>query len=246
MKAWPALLLIAVAAACWVVTANRMVGMDMGPGTDLGGIGWFAGVWVTMMAAMMLPSLVPMGLASARAPGTTALGWSRSTTAVVLFAVGYLLTWLAAGLVAYSLIQGVRSLDPGFLAWGEAGPYLAGGVIVGAALYELTAVKATCLRRCRDPQQLIERRRSGRLGMLQIGVEHGGYCVGCCWALMAALFALGVMSIAWMAVITAVIATEKLLPWAALAVGTTTVVLVALGIGVALAPSGVPGLTIPG
>src|ERR671937_854641 len=98
----PAILLVAVAAACWAITARRMQGMDMGPGTDLGRLGWFAVVWATMMAAMMLPSLVPMALTYTRA------------TRSLLFAAGYLLTWLGAGVVAYGVIRGVRSLD---LSW---------------------------------------------------------------------------------------------------------------------------------
>jgi predicted metal-binding membrane protein len=79
-----------------------------------------------------------------------------------------------------------------------------------------------------------------------MGIEHGGVCVGCCWWLMAALFALGVMSIAWMAFVAALIAAERLLPWKAPAVRTVAVVLAVLGIAVAFAPEKVPGLTIPG
>src|SRR5205085_5628319 len=105
----PAVLLIAVAAACWAITARRMQGMDMGPGTDLGGLGWFAVVWATMMAAMMLPSLLPMALTHARASRNARA--SLPTAATAIFAVGYLLTWVGAGLLAYGLIEGVRSLE---------------------------------------------------------------------------------------------------------------------------------------
>jgi predicted metal-binding membrane protein len=237
MKIRPALILIVVAAACWVVTANRMAGMDMGPATELGGIGWFAGVWVTMMAAMMLPSLVPM----AQAAG----GSRRSTASAVAFSAGYLLAWLAAGLCAYALIEGVRGLDLGFLAWNAGGRYLAGAVIAVAALYELTPVKDAFLRRCRDVGS-VERARAGRLAALQIGAQQGGFCIGCCWALMAVLFAVGVMSISWMVVIAAVIAAEKLLPSVPVTVRTTAALLVILGLAVALAPGSVPAFTIPG
>jgi predicted metal-binding membrane protein len=240
-------LLIAVAALAWVVTANRMAGMDMGPGTDLGGFGWFAGVWVVMRAAMMLPSLAPMVLAlnraTRRAEGT---GKARSTTATVLFVVGYTLPWIAAGLVGYASIEGVRSVDVGFLAWGEAGRHLAGGVIAGAALYELTPVKAACLRHCREPQLLVERWRPGGIGALWTGIEHGGFCVGCCWALMATLFALGVMSLGWMILIAALIAADKLLPWSMPSSVGIVLVLAVLGASVAFASERVPGLTIPG
>ncbi len=244
-EAGPALILIAVGAGCWVVTANRMDGMDMGPGTELGGLGWFVGVWATMMAAMMLPSLVPMGATYARADARRGAGEGRPLVATVAFGAGYLLPWVAAGLAAYALIEGARSLDAGFLAWENAGPFVAGAVIAGAALYELTPVKAACLRHCRDPRLLVERRRPGRLGALWTGIEHGGFCVGCCWALMAALFALGVMSIGWMVLIAAVIAIEKLLPRISLASLGIVVVLAALAVSVAVAPDHVPGLTIP-
>src|SRR5439155_11893911 len=88
--------------------------------------------------------------------------------------------------------------------------------------------------------------RPGRLGALRMGVIHGGWCVGCCWALMAALFALGVMSLGWMASIAALIAIEKLLPWRLLANRGIAVLLLVLGLGVAFTPESVPGLTLPG
>jgi predicted metal-binding membrane protein len=229
----PAVLLVAVAAVCWAITAQRMDGMDMGPGTDLGALGWFAVVWLTMMAAMMLPSLVPMTRPF------------RPAGAVV-FAAGYLLTWLAVGVLAYGVIKGVRSLDPSWLAWDEGGPYVAGGVILAAALYELTPVKFTCLHHCRNPELLTGRWRPGLPGALVMGLEHGVFCVGASWALIAALFALGVMSVTWMIVVAALIAIEKLLPWDRAAIGATVAFVAVLGIAVAFAPDQVPGLTIPG
>ena len=230
-------LLIAAAALAWVVTANRMAGMDMGPGTDLGGFGWFAGVWAVMMAAMMLPSLVPMAGAYADEgrPGGTAL-----------FVAGYLALWVVAGIVAWALVQGVRSLDPTFLHWSDGGRYVAAGVIAAAALYELTPLKARCLRHCRDRRLLVADWRRGPAGALRMGLEQGGYCIGSSWALMAALFALGVMSITWMAVIAALIAIEKLLPRPYLASGAAATLLLALAAGVAFFPEQLPGLTIPG
>jgi len=240
----PAILLIVVAGACWAITARRMQGMDMGPGTALGGLGRFAVVWVRMMAAMMLPSLVPMALSYAGA--SRRAGPSASTTGSAVFAGGYLLTWLGAGVLAYALIQGVGSLAFSWLAWDQGGRYVAGGVIVLAALYELTPAKSTCLRHCRDPELLAGRWRAGRLGALLMGLEHGGFCVGASWALMAVLFAVGVMNVAWMVVVAALVAIEKLLPRRAVAIGATAVFIAVLGLAVALAPDLVPGLTIPG
>jgi predicted metal-binding membrane protein len=238
--AWPVILLVTLAGACWAITVKRMHGMDMGPGTALGGLGWFVVVWITMMAAMMLPSLSPMAVAYARAAPR---GQARSITRTFSFAAGYLLPWAAFGLLAYVLIDGVRSLEVGFLDWQRAGRYLAGGVIVAAALYELTPPKARSLQRCRDFRLL--RRRAGLLGGLAMGVEQGWFCIGCSGAMMAALFALGVMSIPWMLLIAALVAAEKLLPRTALVTGATAAVLSVLGLAILIAPGQVPWLTIP-
>jgi predicted metal-binding membrane protein len=139
--------------------------------------------------------------------------------------------------------EGVRSLDLGFLAWSRAGQYLAGGVILGAALYELTSAKGRCLQHCRDVRLLRVRARAP--GALMMGVEQGGFCVGCSGALMAALFALGVMSIAWMLVIAALVAIEKLLPWTLVTTGATAAALAVLGLAVLVVPADVPWLTVP-
>jgi predicted metal-binding membrane protein len=236
--------LLAVAAACWAITGDRMDGMDAGPGTELGGLGWFFVVWVTMMAAMMLPSLAPMVLERARIERAAADGSAIATT--ITFVAGYLATWAAVGVLGYAIVEGARSLDLSFLGWDDAGQYIAGAVIVLAALYQLTGPKDTCLSHCRRPAMLLEDWRPGPLGALRMGVGHGGYCVGCCWAMMAALFALGVMSVGWMAFVAALIAAEKLLPWRAVAQRSIAVLLAVLGLAVAITPENVPGLTIPG
>jgi predicted metal-binding membrane protein len=237
---WPVLLLAAAAGGCWVVTVERMQGMDMGPGSDLGGLGWFAAVWVTMMAAMMLPSLSPMAVASSRAAGGERV---RLVARTVLFSAGYLLPWVAFGVLAYALVEGVRSLGLDFFAWSRAGRYLAGGVILGAALYELTAAKRRCLRHCSDVRLL--RPKPSATGALMTGIEQGGFCVGCSGAMMAALFALGVMSIAWMLLIAVLIAIEKLLPRPVMTIGATAAALTLLGAAVMVVPDHVPWLTVP-
>jgi predicted metal-binding membrane protein len=133
------------------------------------------------------------------------------------------------------------------ISWANGGRWIATGVLVGAALYEITPVKQACLTRCRSPLAFVLTSwRSGRAGALRMGVRHGAWCLGCCWALMAALFALGVMSLAWMALIAALIAIEKLLPWRRAGVTAATTVLLALAAGVAFAPAQVPALTLPG
>jgi predicted metal-binding membrane protein len=235
--------LLAIAAVCWAITDDRMGGMDAGPGTPLGGLGWFLVVWVTMMAAMMLPSLAPVALGHARIERAAAGAGAMATT--IAFVVGYVATWAAVGLLGYAIVEGVRSLDGGFLSWDSGGPYVAGGVIVAAGLYQLTGAKDVCLRHCRSPEMLLGDWRPGPLGALRMGIDHGGYCVGCCWAMMAALFALGVMSVGWMAFVAALIAIEKLLPWRLVANRSIAIVLAVLGLAVAFTPGTVPGLTIP-
>jgi predicted metal-binding membrane protein len=232
-----AALVLALAAAAWVLTVERMAGMDAGPGTALGGIGWFAVSWLVMMAAMMLPAMVPMVVAYGRR--------TERLSSTALFVAGYLGAWLTAGLAGYAAVEGVRSLHPGFLAWDAAGRYAAAGVIAAAGIYQVTAFKVVCLRRCRNRVAFLrEHWRPGRPGAVRMGVEHGGYCVGSTWAIMAALFALGAMSLTWMALLAALVAAERLLSrHARLAV---VLVLVALGVGVAVAPADVPGLTVPG
>jgi predicted metal-binding membrane protein len=231
--------LIGLAVAAWWWTAARMAGMDAGPGTDPGALGFFVSAWVVMTAAMMFPSIAPMVLAYA--------GMQRGRRASTpLFIAGYLLLWAAAGLVAYTALRLGRQLDGGFFAWHRAGRWTAAGVLAAAAIYELTPLKRACLRRCRAPVGfLVTEWRDGRAGALRMGLVHGAYCLGCCWALMAGLFALGAMSVPWMIVIAALISLEKLLPWRLIATVGVAAILAALAIGVAAAPGRVPGLTVP-
>jgi len=239
-------LLLGAALVAWIVTVERMSGMDMGPATNLGGAGWFVGIWVTMMAAMMLPSVAPMLLLFDRVSAERA---RRAQTYVPtwIFAASYFLVWTIYGLAAYALYRGIRALDLGFLAWNRQGPYVAGALVALAGLYELTPLKSVCLRHCRSPMHLVLGGwRDGIAGAVRMGAEHGAYCVGCCWGLMVVLFALGVMSLFWMAVVAALIFAQKVLPFDARLTRLLAVALVAFGIWIAAAPGTVPGLTQPG
>jgi predicted metal-binding membrane protein len=234
-------LLLALAGLAWWSTADRMAGMDGGPGTALGTLGWFLGVWVVMMAAMMFPSLAPTVALYARM--TSRRGLSRP----LLFASAYLLAWGGAGLVAYGAFRLGASAFGDALAWRTAGRWLAAAVLIFAAIYELTPLKDVCLAKCRSPLGfLLGSWRDGSSGALQMGGRHALWCLGCCWALMAALFALGVMSLTWMVLIAALIAIEKTLPWRRTATWGTAAVLLVLAVGVAAAPHDVPGLVVPG
>ncbi|MDQ5875007.1 MAG: DUF2182 domain-containing protein [Actinomycetota bacterium] len=239
--------LVLLAAVSWLVTDERMAGMDMGPGTDPGTLGFWVTAWVVMMAAMMFPSIAPMVLMYARIQeGKRTKGQAPPFGATVVFVCGYLLVWTGAGLAGYAILSLGHELSPGFLAWDEAGPYVAGAVILAAAIYQLTPLKDVCLSKCRSPFTfLLTAWKPGRVGALRMGLEHGGWCVGCCWALMAALLALGVMSVGWMIFVAALIALEKLLPWKPVANRSIAILLAVLGLAVAFAPEHVPGLTVP-
>jgi predicted metal-binding membrane protein len=241
-------LLVGLAAVAWAITNDKMAGMDAGPGTDPGALGFFTSVWVVMMAAMMFPSMAPMVVMHVRIQaGQRERGRGGTIGATAFFVGGYLIAWAAAGLVGYGIYELGKAATGNAFSWDNGGPYLAGGILLAAAVYQLTPLKDVCLRHCRSPLMfLMSQWRPGRLGGLRMGVVHGGWCIGCCWALMAALFGLGVMSLGWMALIAALIAAEKLLPWKALASGGIAVLLLVLGLAVAFTPANVPGLTVPG
>jgi predicted metal-binding membrane protein len=215
--------------------------MDDGPWTELGTLAWFLGIWVVMMAAMMFPSVAPTVALYSKLKHTRALG------APLLFASGYLLVWSAVGLLAYALARAGEQIFGDVLAWDGAGRWVAGCTLLVAAAYELTPLKNVCLGKCRTPLGfLLGSWRDGLSGAVKMGARHGSWCVGCCWALMASLFALGVMSVVWMALVAGLIALEKLLPSRRIATYGTAALLLALGVLMLVAPDVLPALTTPG
>jgi predicted metal-binding membrane protein len=232
--------ILAIAALAWWSTADRMAGMDAGPGTDLGALGWFTGVWVVMMAAMMLPSLAPT-------VSVYAALVRRERSRVLLFAGGYLLVWSAAGVVVYGLFELGKSLFANGLTWHSGGRWLAAGVLILAALYQLTPYKRGFLLKCRSPLRFLSATwRDSRSGAFLMGLCNGGWCLGCSWALMAALFALGVMSLTWMVLIAGLVALEKVGPWGRTAKVATAGVLVVLAVAILVLPRDLPGFVVPG
>jgi predicted metal-binding membrane protein len=233
--------LFVLAGLGWWWTAHQMRGMDQGPWSGLGGLGWFLGVWLVMMAAMMFPSVAPTVALYSR------MTKKRSPLSPLLFAAGYLVTWTVAGLGAFTLAAVLGRIPGDVFAWDRAGRWVAGATLVVAAVYELTPLKDVCLDKCTSPLGfLLGAWRDGRSGALRMGAKHGVWCVGCCWALMASLFALGVMSLIWMAVVAGLIAVEKTLPWRRVAVYGTAVVLLTLAVLLLAAPDSIPALAIPG
>ncbi len=235
-----ALVLFGLSALGWWWTADRMRGMDNGPWTALGAAGWFLAVWVVMMAAMMLPSIAPTVALYAR------MTRPRSHLLPFLFVFGYLLTWAAAGVLALVIGKTGGWLSSSSLQWDDAGRVLAGLTLLIAGAYQLSPLKDACLGKCRSPLGLLLGSwRDGRAGAMRMGARNGAWCVGCCWALMASLFALGVMSVVWMGFVAGLIAIEKTLPWKRTASYGIALLLFALGGLILAAPDLIPAFTIP-
>jgi predicted metal-binding membrane protein len=233
-------LLFGLAAIGWWRTVDEMRNMDNGPWTSLGTLSWFTAAWVVMMAAMMFPSVAPTVALYSRMTRT------RTPLSPLLFTSGYLLTWAGAGVLSFAVAIAWARIAGDPLAWDGAGRWVAGGTLIVAAVYELTPLKDACLGKCRSPLgALLGSWREGWSGALRMGAKNGAWCVGCCWALMASLFALGVMSIVWMAFVAALIAVEKTVPWPRAATYGTAAILAVLGVLLMAAPDAIPGLTIP-
>jgi predicted metal-binding membrane protein len=174
------------------------------------------------------------------------LARQRTPLAPLFFVAGYLAVWAAVGGMAYALAAAGNHVAGGFLAWDRAGRWIAGSTLLAATAYQLTPLKDACLVRCRAPLAfLLGSWRPGPAGSLRMGASHGAWCAGCCWALMASLFALGVMSLAWTALVAGLVALEKILPWRRLATATTTGLLAVLGLLLLVAPDAIPWLTVP-
>lgn len=181
-------------------------------------------MWAVMMAAMMLPSATPMILMHASV-GRDALRRGRRWAATAWFAAGYLGAWAGFSILATAVqwaLQRAAWLTP-MLA--PARPALAAAVLLLAGLYQWMPFKRACLDHCRAPLHFLQQHggfRPGAWGSFALGLRHGGYCIGCCWALMALLFAGGVMNLAWVATLGALVLAEKALPggiWIARAAG---------------------------
>lgn len=239
--------LLALAALAWVATGRLATphmrlgvltgagSLSAGPGPpSVGALSLFLVTWTVMMTAMMLPAVAPVVATVDRWARRT----RRSRAATALFVSGYLLVWGASGAIVYAAVVGLAPLVPS----GDATVRAAAAALVVAGVYQLTPLKDVCLRQCRSPLGFVAahatRLTRGGLAGARVGAVHGAYCLGCCWALMLVLVGLGMMSLAWMAVVAAVVAFEKLLPGGGAV--SSAVGLVLVGAGVALLVSGQP------
>jgi predicted metal-binding membrane protein len=197
--------LVLIGLGGWVLVAWLAGGMGSMPGTMGLGIGAFVGVWTLMMLAMMMPSVAPVA-----ALYTRSFAADRGRRLVV-FAAGYLLVWAAAGLPAFAAAWAIDRLVGGT---GVASRALLGGVFVAVALYQLTPLKRMCLEHCRSPLSQLLHYASfrGPLRDLRVGVHHAAFCLGCCWALMLLLIALGTMNLLIMLGLGVFVLVEKYAP----------------------------------
>ena len=212
------------------------VGLTMGMSALL-----FLAVWVAMMVAMMFPSAAPMVLMfSTIAAGKRQRGQSFVPTSI--FVAGYLIVWTVAGVVAYLAALGLDALAAQVMPLMENAGRVGGGLLILAGVYQLSPLKHVCLAKCQTPTQfLMTSWRSGYAGALRMGIAHGAYCLGCCWLLFAILFPLGMMNIAALALLTALIFAEKVLPAGRLVSTLAGIALIGYGALVVVVPALLPG-----
>ncbi|MBA2449002.1 MAG: DUF2182 domain-containing protein [Chloroflexi bacterium] len=235
-------LLVLLTAAAWALTLTQMGSMveqpSMGgmPGAAVGApdpgvrLLVYLAMWTTMMAAMMLPAAAPMILMF----GTIYRGKREREGAFVptwVFVAGYLAVWAGFGACAWAAGDFGEGLARAYPVLGELGPRIAGLAMVAAGLYQLTPLKERCLSHCRSPLDFVLHHwRAGMSGAWRMGVDHGVYCVGCCWALFVLLVAVGLASLPWMGLITLIVCAEKLLPRGRLITVAVAAVLLSLGL----------------
>jgi predicted metal-binding membrane protein len=238
--------LIVLTGAAWAVMLHHAISMSepmgfaahgaicfgMSDKATLDGLGIFLAVWTVMMAAMMLPSTAPMILTFAAAQARRDRNVAVPTW---MFVAGYILVWAYAGLLVYLLICAGRDLVDQ-LAWLENGawaPLALGVTLTLAGLYQFTPLKRLCLRHCRSPLAFVRRHwhDDWEENAAGLGVRHGLYCLGCCWAYFGVMVAAaGMMNIAWMVLIALVVFAEKVLPHGPRISAVVALGLIALGL----------------
>jgi predicted metal-binding membrane protein len=225
------------------MTAPSMDGMSM-DGMDMGGMashamsfGGFMLAWLAMMTAMMFPAIAPVVQLYARGAA------AGRTAPLPFFVAGYIIVWTAIGVPAYFAWRALMGPIADGLTWAA---FLAGGTLIAAAVWQLTPLKSICLRHCRSPMSVFM--RSGQsaarpLGALKMGVTHGAFCLGCCWALMAVLVAVGTMNLVWMVALAALIFLEKNARWGERIAFVAALGLAVLGIALIVRPETLSALT---
>lgn len=207
-------------------TCSMTMGMPLSAGNAL----LYVTLWGVMMIAMMLPAMTPIVeifQTMARRRQAQALPF----TPVWVFMAGYLALWTLTGGVGYAADIAIQSLPSQFPALRTYGVVIGGVTLIAAGIYQLTPLKYLCLSQCRSPMGfLMSSWRDGQWGAFRMGVDHGLYCLGCCWSLMTVLFVVGSMNLVWMGILSAVIFTEKVVPHGVIIGKATGVALIVLGV----------------
>ncbi len=232
--------LLGLAAIAWLLTIRQATGMGA-MATGVGQLGaWpaaaltagvFWPMWLSMLVAMMFPTIAPMVLVHRRVVRSRGEGWAPT----IAFVAGYVVIWTAIGAVPFALWLAVGRLSMGLPTWLS---WIAGAALVIAGLYQLTPIKRTCLKHCRSPLHFVLEHDfgGGSRSATRAGISHGAYCIGCCWALMAVLLVVGLMNLAWMAVLSAVFLAEKAWRHGQVVRVAVSVALVALGVAILIHP----------
>ena len=197
------MVLLVVAAGLWVLTLDRAAGMESMPGTMGLTVGAFAGMWALMMAAMMLPSVAPV------AAMYTRTFRQHRTSRLVAFTSTYLAVWALSAIPAWGALRAVDAQ----LGAGRSGTAVASVVFAAVGVWQLSPFKQRCLRHCRSPISQLMHYASftGPYREVRVAMRHAGYCLGCCWALMALFIVTGAMHVGAMVALAAVVVAEKLL-----------------------------------
>ncbi|RAZ90287.1 DUF2182 domain-containing protein [Mesorhizobium hawassense] len=211
-------LLIAGAAVSWAVLIRQQIGMDADMGMEMysptmGMTGpLFLAVWIVMMVAMMFPTAAPMILTFHQVQAAKR-GRGETFVSTWVFVAGYMVVWSVIGVLAFAGAAGAEKLGAQMGMSGAAAARIGGALLIVAGAYQLSPLKDLCLAKCRTPIGFILTSwRDGRWGAAHMGLQHGAFCLGCCWLLFLALFPLGIMNVAAMAVVTLLIFAEKTFP----------------------------------
>lgn len=234
--------LAVLSAAAWAVLvwqADVVEMASMGPTMGMTA-SLFLALWVAMMVAMMFPTAAPMILLFARVQAQRR-SRGEASIATSVFVGAYLLVWVAAGVAAFVAALAAEWLARVAGISAATGARIGGAVLIAAGLYQLTPLKLSCLRQCQSPLSFVMRSwRPGTAGALRMGIEHGVYCLGCCWLLFVILFPLGMMNVGAMAVITLFIFAEKTFPVGRGAIWAGAGILILYGLAVLVSPGLLP------
>lgn len=229
-----ALVALTMLAWAYLMMPAGDAGMEASMASRLNMLALSVVMWSIMMVAMMLPGAGPMILTYARIHQQRQAN-GGSAVHLWAFLTGYLTVWVGFSIAAALLQWGLHQSALLSSAMGKVGPLLAGGLLITAGAFQFSHLKQACLSKCRSPLSfLMTEWREGTVGAFVMGIRHGAFCTGCCWALMLLMFVGGVMNLAWMAALALYFLAEKLLPGGERISRLTGVVLIGAGITVPL------------